>query len=135
MKSYSMDLRQRVIEAYENGLGTQEELAERFDVSLTFVERLLRRWRETGSIAPKPNGGGRRAKVTGTTLKRLTAAIEESPDATLEELRGKCGAEGSIMCIFRALKRLRITLKKSRSSIQNNSIQRSRRKGRSGEGV
>ena len=35
MKPYSLDLRQRVVEAYENGEGTHEELAEAFCVSLS----------------------------------------------------------------------------------------------------
>jgi len=117
MKPYSMDLRQRVVEAYENGEGTHEELAEVFCVSLSWIEKLLRRWRETGSIAPKPHGGGRQAKITGKKLERLEALVEETPDATLEELRRKCRVDGSIMSVFRALKRLGITLKKSRSSM------------------
>jgi transposase len=117
MKPYSLDLRQRVVESYENGEGTYEELAEVFGVSLSWVEKLLRRWRETGSIAPKPHGGGRQAKITGKKLERLKALVEENPDATLEELRRKCQVEGSIMSVFRALKRLGITLKKSRSTM------------------
>jgi transposase len=44
MKPYSLDLRQRVVEAYENGEGTHEELAEAFCVSLSWIEKLLRRW-------------------------------------------------------------------------------------------
>ena len=117
MKPYSLDLRQRVVESYENGEGTYAELAEVFGVSLSWVEKLLRRWRETGSIAPKPHGGGRQAKITGKKLERLKALVEENPDATLEELRRKCRVEGSIMSVFRALKRLGITLKKSRSTM------------------
>jgi len=116
MKPYSLDLRQRVVEAYENGECTHEELTETFCVSLSWIEKLLRRWRETGSIAPKTHGGGRQAKITGKKLERLKALVEETPDATLEELRRKCRVKGSIMSVFRALKRLEITLKKSRST-------------------
>lgn len=119
MQPYSMDLRQRVVEAYENGEGTQAELAETFGVSRNWVEKLLRRWRETGSVAPKPHGGGRRAKISGKKEERLRKIVEESPDATLEELLAKCRVDGSIMCVFRALNRMGITRKKSRSATQN----------------
>jgi len=120
MKVYSLDLRQRVVKAYENGEGTQKEIAELFGVSLSWVESLLRQWRQTGSISPKPHGGGRQAKITGKKLEYLKTLVEKNPDATLEELRRKCRTKGSIMSVFRALKRLGITRKKSRSVMQNN---------------
>jgi transposase len=116
MKAYSLDLRERIVAAYEGGEGTQKELAELFGVSLSWFESLLHRWRETGSVLPKPHGGGRQAKVTGKSLERLKTLVKETPDATLEELRRKCRTQGSIMSVFRALQRLGITRKKSRSS-------------------
>ncbi len=120
MRVYSMDLRQRVIEAYECGDDTQAELAERFGVSVSWVEKLVRQWRELGSIAPKPHGGGRSAIVSGKALERLKVCVEEHPGATLEELRRKCRISGSIMCVFRALQRLGITRKKSRFATPSN---------------
>lgn len=119
MQPYSMDLRQRVIEAYENGEGSQAELAETFGVSQAWVEKLWRRWRETGSVAPKPHGGGRRAKISGKKEERLRKIVEEAPDATLDELLAKCRVNGSRMCVFRALTRMGITRKKSRSTTQS----------------
>jgi transposase len=116
MKPYSMDLRQRVVEAYENGEGAQKELAEAFGVSLSWVEKLLCRWRQTGTVSPQPHGGGRQANITGKKLDRLKTLTEENPSATLEELRRKGRFKGSIMSVFRALARLDITRKKSRST-------------------
>ncbi len=117
MKTYSIDLRQRVVESCEEGGSTQKEVAELFGVSLSWVESLLRRWRETGSVLPKPHSGGRQAKITGKTLDRLKTLVAENPSATLEELRRKCRTKGSIMSVFRALQRLGITRKKSPSAI------------------
>jgi transposase len=114
MKPYSMDLRQRVLGAYDNGEGTQEELAGRFCVSVRWIQKVLRWRRETGSLEPKGHGGGRAAKIAGELAVRLRQAVEATPDATLAELREKCGVAGSIMCVFRALARLQITRKKSR---------------------
>jgi len=117
MKAYSIDLRQRVVEAYENGEGTQKEIAQLFGVSLSWFESLLRQWRETGSVLPKPHGGGRQAEITGKALERLKTLVDKNPGATLEELRRKCRTKGSIMSVFRALRRLGITRKKSRSTM------------------
>ena len=58
MKAYSTDLRQRVVAAYDAREGTQEQVAARFSVSLSCVRKLLRQRRATGSIDPKPHGGG-----------------------------------------------------------------------------
>ena len=58
--AYSMDLRQRIINAYEAKEGSPRNLAKRFQVSLSFVKRLVIRYRETGLVKPKPHGGGAR---------------------------------------------------------------------------
>ena len=54
----SLDLRRRIIDAYDNGEGTQARLARRFKVGKATVERLVRLRRETGSVEPRPHGGG-----------------------------------------------------------------------------
>ena len=58
MKPYSLDLRQKVVEAYSNKEGSFRRLAKRFKVSLSFIQRLIKRYREEGTIAPKTGGGG-----------------------------------------------------------------------------
>ncbi len=58
MKPYSLDLRQKVVDAYSNGEGSFRGLAKRFKVSLSFIQRLLKRYRQEGTIAPKTLGGG-----------------------------------------------------------------------------
>jgi len=54
MTSYSTNLRQKIIHAYERHKGSQRTLADLFGVSLSFVEKVLRRHRRTGPVAPKP---------------------------------------------------------------------------------
>jgi len=49
----SLDLRERIIEAYENGEGSIRELAHRFKVGFATVWRLLKRYRTAGEIAPQ----------------------------------------------------------------------------------
>jgi transposase len=59
----SVDLRQRIIAAYEAKEGSQQQLAERFKVSLSLIADLSRRYRETGTVEPNPHGGGTVALV------------------------------------------------------------------------
>jgi transposase len=114
MDAYSMDLRVRIVRAYEGQEGSHANLAERFKVSERWVRGLLRQHRETGSIEPMPHGGGRPRIISADKEPLLLAALAETPDATLEELREKCSITGSRMCVARALNRLKVTRKKSR---------------------
>jgi putative transposase len=116
MTAWSMDLRARMIEAHEEGLESQQEIADRFGVSKRGVQKFLAHHHETGSARPKPHGGGQPAKIQGKAAERLKKAVRQQPDLTLEELlailRKECGVAGSIMCVARALDRLDITRKK-----------------------
>jgi transposase len=116
MVAYSMDLRERVVAACDEGIDTRAEIAERFSVSESWVRRLLQRRRETGSIAPKPRGGGQPPAFDGEAAERLRGAVAADPDATLEELAEASGVACSTSAVDRALKRLGITRKKSRSA-------------------
>jgi transposase len=58
--AYSIDLWQKIIHACERQLGSQRALADLSGVSLSFVEKRLRRHRRPGDIAPKPHAGGQR---------------------------------------------------------------------------
>lgn len=126
MEAYSMDLRARIVESYLAHEGSQAELAERFKVSERWLQNLLRRRRETGSIEPLPHGGGRQRVIRGDNETLLLETIAESPDASLDELVERCGVAGSRMCVARALERLDFTRKKSRSSARNNKTRRCR---------
>ncbi len=59
MQSYSLDLRQRVVKAYEQDQGSIADIAEMFNVGHSFVKKMLRQWRSTGDLSPLPHGGGR----------------------------------------------------------------------------
>jgi len=122
METYSMDLRERVIRAYDQKVGTQEQVAKLFGVSARWIKKLLRRRRETGSIAPKPHGGGWTPKFSGEKLERLKALVEQNPDATLQELLEQSGVDGSIMAVHRALERLGCRRKKSRSTLPSKTV-------------
>jgi transposase len=112
MTPYSQDLRQRIVDTVLRRGGTIGQIAERFLVSVSFVTRLLQLYRSTGSVEPRPHGGGNPAVLTPQDLERLGALIRQQPDATLEECRAHLGASCSLMTISRALSRLGLPRKK-----------------------
>src|SRR4051794_39014777 len=101
MATYSQDLRQRVLDSVERHEGSLRQIARRFLVSLSFVVRLLQRHRRTGSLDPKPHGGGRPAALGPDNLERLKELVRQQPDATLQELRQRLGVSCSLMAIAR----------------------------------
>lgn len=135
MRVYSQDLRQRVVDAVERRDGSIRQIAERFAVSLSFVVRLLQLKRRTGSVQPKPPGGGRRPALGPDDLARLKALVEQQPDATLEELRQRLDVNCSTMAISRALGKLKLPRKKKVAHAQQRDtpeVQRQRRSFRQG---
>ncbi len=114
MKTYSMDLRQRVAAACDAGDATREQIAARFSDSVSWIRSLMARRRETGSIAPRPHGGGRPPAFDGEAAERLRAAVAADDDATLEELAEAAGVACVPSAVHGALRRLGITRKKSR---------------------
>src|SRR5262245_11418787 len=125
MKPYSQDLRERIIHALEADEATQRKVAERFCVSLSFVEKLWHRWRDSGSCAAKPPAGGKQRALKDHTAL-LRSAVAHQPDATLEALRNRMAAQGPQArpaTIGRALHWLLLPVKKSlstqRSAIRN----------------
>jgi transposase len=109
MKSYSPDLRQKIVHAYERGRGAQHALAGLFGVSVSFVEKLLRRPRSTGDVAPKPHAGGQKRRLQAPAETGLREAVQATPDITLEDLctQGAAtqGIRGSVPTMGRALQR------------------------------
>jgi transposase len=64
MQAYSLDLRRRVVRAYEQGHDSIAETAEQFSVSTSFVKKMLRQWRASGDLSPLPHGGGKPASLS-----------------------------------------------------------------------
>ncbi|MBA3712748.1 MAG: transposase [Pyrinomonadaceae bacterium] len=117
MIQYSDDLRERIILFFENHPDyTQQEIADEFGASRSFVEKLLQRWRATGSAAALPRGGGQQ-RLLATHEQKLRELVAAQPDATLVELREKIASatklsvSAATMC--RALQRLDLKRKKS----------------------
>jgi transposase len=112
MRPLSNDLRQRILAAVDNREGSRRQIAARFRVDVSTITRLLQLRRETGSLEPRPHGGGTQPTLDQQGLDRLRELVEQTPDATLEQLRQGLGLSGSIMLIWRGLKALGFTRKK-----------------------
>lgn len=126
MKAYSLDLRQKVIDAYKRQEGSQRQLAKRFSVSLSFIQDLLKRYREDGTIAPREHGGGASAKLNDEQVALVERLVEDDNDAILvelcERLEQQTGVRVSRATMGRLTQRRRLTRKKNRSMPVNETL-------------
>jgi len=117
MKAYSLDLRRRVLDASLSGEQTLAEVAESFDVGTTFVNKMLMLHRAGQDLAPRPHGGGRKARLSTAHHKMLRSEVRRRNDATLAELRAHLADKGRVMVsiptLGRVLKHLDLPRKKS----------------------
>jgi len=87
MKPYSIDLRQKIVDTYLEGGISQRQLAARFRVTLSFIEKLLKQYRETGELAPKTRTYQTPRKLSDEQLNALKELAQANQDATLAQLR------------------------------------------------
>lgn len=113
-KPYSVDLRLAVVRSIEAGY-TREEAAEMHGVSLSSVGRYIKSWRARKSVEPAKFGGYKEYALKAHA-DRLGRWLAERPDLTLGEVRQRLLREKvqvSISAIFRFLRHLKLTFKKS----------------------
>lgn len=120
MKPYSLDLREKLLHAYDEHRGSQRAIAALFGVSRAFVEKLVRRRRSTGQIAPRAHAGGRKPRCDQAALAVVRQVLQEQTDATLAELCERLGQRRGLWVSVSTMSRLRTRLglprKKSRST-------------------
>jgi transposase len=121
MRPYSLDLRQKIVDAYETGNISQRQLAKNFGVALSFIQTLLKCYRERGSIAPKVRTQQTPTKLNAEQLEVLRQLVEAQPDATLaelrEQLREKTGVLIGVATVDRMVRlKLGLTFKKKAST-------------------
>jgi transposase len=114
MKAYSQDLRERILQAVDEGK-TQAEVAHLFKVSESTVKRYVRQRREKGHVRPKPIPG-RPPRKRAPLEAQLQAQLEKQPDATLQEhcdtWEAQAGIKVSISTMSRAIEHVKWTRKK-----------------------
>jgi transposase len=85
---YSLDLRERAINAYEKGEGTQEEIASLFTISLSTFRNWFVRLRDKGELKPKKHESrGRKNYIDEAGLAFIKALVKDKPDILISEIR------------------------------------------------
>lgn len=112
-KAISIDLRVRILECYDNGGISQEKVAGRFYVSVSFVKKLLALRRKTGGVETRYANCGRKPKIKTQYGEQIKALIAQNPGITLEEIRTKLGLECSLCALFHVVRALRLDYKKN----------------------
>jgi transposase len=118
-KTISLDLRERILAAYDQKEGTREEVARRFRVSLGLVKKLLQQRRRTGDLRPRHRYSGRKPTLVQSHQQRLRALLARKPDLTLEEMRQALAVGCTLQAIHYLLERMGLTYKKRLSGPAN----------------
>ena len=108
MKPTSIDLRERIVAAYDAGEGNMQEVADRFKVSLGLVKKLMAQRRNLGTIEPQYQNVGRKPAFDGENLNQLDKFLQKHADATLIEIQEHFSdsVSCSLQAIANAIKRL-----------------------------
>jgi putative transposase len=77
MQPYSREFRQKIIDTYAEENTSQRQLAQRFRVAPSFVQKILKQYRETGSLEPK---------------QRLELSTDKTQLSTARYLEKPCGS-------------------------------------------
>lgn len=110
----SAEIRQRAIKAYQDGKGTQADIAKFYGVDISTFQRWLQRYRQHGIASPLPKGHYSSALNEEHKIK-LANHLRDRPDATLEQLREFLGVTCSLVAIHNTLKRMGYRRKKNSS--------------------
>lgn len=122
-RPFSVDLRQRVVQAYLDHTGSLGELAAQFQVHRNSVWNWVQRYRQTRELDPKPIPGGLNRKITRRAQVFLQRDVRQHADAThaerIERLHDHTGIRVSLSTLGLALQQLNLTRKKSRCEPAN----------------
>jgi transposase len=119
-QAYSNDLRRKFFQAYDDGEGTLEEVADRFRVSVGWAKKISARRTRTGEADAPQWRHGPASRVTETIAEWMREQVRRQPDITLRELGEQLAESKSLRLsttrIWWALRRLQLPLKKNRST-------------------
>ena len=122
-KWYGDDLRRKLLQAYDRGEGTLEQLAERFSVSTPWAWKISAQRKRSGRMERVEQRRGTVRKVTAEVEQRLREWVQAQPDLTLAELQQKLAKahhlQVSIGRLWQVLREMGLRLKKSRSTPAN----------------
>jgi transposase len=112
----SSDLRERVLQAYQETEESFSAIARRFKISDDSVRRYVAKFKERGIVEPEPHGGGMPAVIGFDQVDKLASVLAVKPDATLDQMvvtyKKMHGQEVTRTAMHRALVRFGISSKK-----------------------
>ncbi|MGC4004467.1 MAG: IS630 transposase-related protein [Pirellulales bacterium] len=112
MRAYSLDLRERVMMDVDAGELKIREIADKYRVTTKWIGDLRRLRAETGTLEPRRGKPGPQPKLAAHA-ERLAQLVHERPDASLEELREALPVSVGATTVWRTLRELEFTFKKS----------------------
>ena len=112
MKTLSLDLRERILTAYDAEQGSREEIGRRFRVSTGMVKKLLQQRRHRGDIGSQHHRSGRKPMLVEAHRRRLNELVHQKPDITLAEMRSALELSCSLPAIHYVLVEMGLTYKK-----------------------
>lgn len=127
-EAHPIELRQRVVDAYESGEGSYATVAKLFRVGEASAKRWVWQFRREAHLKPRKKRGGNRSDVS---LKELEAVLAKLGDGNAGEITaaynlGRRGRERRhVSSIKRALCRAGYVVKKNASGRWSNSGQTS----------
>jgi len=84
--AYSIDLRKKIVWAYQDENASYSKVAKSFKVSVNSVKRYVKQYREEGDLSPKKGNQGRPSKIDEIGYETIQKIIQNKPAITLAEL-------------------------------------------------
>lgn len=116
MKSYSVDLREKIVASHLEHNNSIRKVASIFAVSKSLVQKLVKQQKVDGNLQPKKPGKPRFSYLTNAEVE-LRELVTEHPDATLVELceffADKTGHWVGRSAMCNALQKLGLNIKKN----------------------
>ncbi len=97
MAAYSDDLRRRVLDAALLGDASEQAVADRFGVSRSFVQKMKRLYRATGSVAPSRARRGPLPRLSHADREALADWLAQAPEATAAQLAARLAEERGVV--------------------------------------
>lgn len=124
---YSDDLRSKLLESFEAGVGSLRELAAQFRVSWGYSKKIRAHQVRTGNKArPEQFRHGPESRMTEAVRGNLRNWLREQPDLTEVELQDRLASAGvqvSKSRVGQVLRKMGLGRKKNRSMLLNETAQ------------
>lgn len=112
-RPYSNDLRRKIVERVEKGISCRKA-AELFDVSVSFVIKLMQRFRAAGDVSPAQFGGFKTSPLLAHE-EDVRGWIAATPELTIAEICARFAerdVKTSPAAVARFLQKIGLTRKK-----------------------